>query len=307
MKRKNTFKILLLILLILVSFSSVNATVNALEVSHSVEAYCSSGKAVIRASLTNNESGSRYTYVVIPTDRQTELLGDAKTVNPGASESWEIQTNQATLNRGTVHFDIQRVEDADSKIFRLATYDPVDCTTNPNTGTVQRTEVAETQPTGLFELNHSVRIKGNSTWLDKVANVNKGNEVEFLVQITNKSSETQNTEIVLEVPTELSVTSGATTVKVDNLAPSQRKDVFLTAQLRPSVAGEKCVVSKAQANQNGTRLTSDLATVCYGSAVTTLPTTGPVENMIMMVLGTSMLASGLLMKRFPSLAEVIVG
>lgn len=316
MKKGVLSKLIFLTTLTVLIAASAGMPVNALEAVNTAQLFCSDGKVVIKASFTNKEVGDRYTYEVVPSDRQTNVTGEAKTVAPGATENWELRTQTTTLNRGTVHFDIQRVDDAGSQIFRLVQYEALNCnsqnapqlprSTNPQP-TVPAAPAQNQQASGQFDFTHSVRIKGSATWQDKVASVSKSDVVELLVQVTNKSSSAQTVQVKVELPAELTLVSGTAATTLANIPASQRKDVILTAQLKPTVAGEKCVVSKAQLDKSGTRVTSDLATVCYGTAaVTTLPTTGPAENMIMSLSGMFLIVAGFALKKSPKLAEIVV-
>lgn len=284
------------------------SSVVALEAINTAEVVCTSGKATIKATFKNNESSNRYTYVVIPTDRQTDVIGDAKTVNPNSSETWELNTTLTKLNRGTLHFDIQRVDDIDSKIFRLVQYEAIDCANAVAPRAEAPTPAAvPADSTVAVNLDHQVKLKGSSVWLTKINNVNSQDEIEILVKVTNKSTSTQSVTTKVELPSELRLVSGELTNILRDIPASQSKEVKLVAKLASSATGQKCVISRATVEQSSVKLTSGLATVCYGGEpVTSLPTTGPTENMLMTIMGLSLISSGLALKKFPRLSSLIV-
>ena len=283
---------------------------SALEAENTVDLLCSSSKVVIQAKFKNNEVGDRYTYNVIPTDKQSNVSAAVQTVNPGETGTWLIPTNLASVIKGTVYFDIQRVDDPGSKIFRLVNYDLKNCAGQPDSTTNVPTPTptpTTSNTSGKVEVKHQVRTKGSSVWLDKVTNISSTDEIELAIIVTNNSSTPQSVSSTIILPSELIGTSGSTTATLNDIKPGESKEAIVTAKLRATATGSKCLTSTAKIEQSTSLIGTDTAAVCYGAAtVSALPTTGPVVNMLMSSFGLFCVFFGLTLKQFPKLADILV-
>lgn len=124
-----------------------------------------------------------------------------------------------------------------------------------------------------FEIEKKVRVKGNSTWKDKVTNVEEQDTVEFKVTVTNTGDDEESKlKMTDSLPDEMSRTGGAgLTEQRDDFAADEDEEFIIEAQLNSSefdtsTSFEKCVVNKAELEQAGDYKGSDTATVCYNNA-----------------------------------------
>lgn len=138
-------------------------------------------------------------------------------------------------------------------------------------------------PDESFSLDKKVRVKGQSSWQDKVINVKENDTVEFRIVVENTGDEMESKmKTVDTLPNEMSRIGGAALVEVwDNFDDGDKKEFIIESKLKSSEFStsknfEKCVVNKVDLYQNEDFKGSDTATVCYNNAeVEELPKTGP--------------------------------
>jgi uncharacterized repeat protein (TIGR01451 family) len=156
-----------------------------------------------------------------------------------------------------------------------------------------------------FEIEKKVRVKGNSTWKDKVTNVEEKDTVEFRVKVTNTGDDEEDKlKMSDSLPDEMSRTGGDDlTEEWNDFAADEDETFIIEAQLKSSefdstVSFEKCIVNKAELEQAGDYKGSDTATVCYNNAdIEELPDTGPLSPIILGVSGLVMTFVGGYLKK----------
>jgi uncharacterized repeat protein (TIGR01451 family) len=142
----------------------------------------------------------------------------------------------------------------------------------------------ECTTTKSFNIEKSVRLKGSSTWQDKVANVREDQTIEFKISCKNTGDVDENKLKTVDIlPDQLIRTGGDDLTEVwDNFAHGTQKEFIIEAKLKSSEfdsdqSFEKCIVNKVDLYQNENGMGSDTATVCYNNAqVEQLPKTGPI-------------------------------
>jgi LPXTG-motif cell wall-anchored protein/uncharacterized repeat protein (TIGR01451 family) len=156
----------------------------------------------------------------------------------------------------------------------------------------------------VFEIEKKVRVKGQTTWRDKVVNVNKGEVVEFRVVVRNVGDiKTDKMKMVDILPDSMDRVGGdGLTQKWDNFVSGDKVEFIIEAKVKDSEFDrknfEKCVVNKAEAYYKDKFEGADTATVCYGDAVITeLPETGPTESMLIALTGFSFIGLGAFVRR----------
>ncbi|MBI2414362.1 hypothetical protein HYV31_00750 [candidate division WWE3 bacterium] len=160
-----------------------------------------------------------------------------------------------------------------------------------------------------FTVEKKVRIKGNTSWQDKVINVKEVETVEFRITVKNVGDESESKMKTIDLlPDELSRTGGAGLTEVwDDFNDGDSKEFIIESKLKSSEFQntkqfEKCVVNKVDLYQNEDHKGSDTATVCYNNAkVEELPKTGPIVPIgILGIIGVGLGFAGSYLKTLPS-------
>lgn len=157
-----------------------------------------------------------------------------------------------------------------------------------------------------FKITKEVRIKGETSWKDKVTDVTKDQIVEFKITIKNKSDEnadkTKKMSMEDFLPKEMYWVGGSRTNEFwDDFEPGDSKTFTVKAKVYAweydrDYAFEKCVVNKAELRWKDNFEGSDTATVCYGNMTPSeLPKTGAETTLALSGLG--MLVAGLIVRK----------
>lgn len=153
-----------------------------------------------------------------------------------------------------------------------------------------------------YEIEKKVKIKGGDIWKDKVTDVKEDETVEFRIEVRNVGDvDVDDMKMTDLLPDEMSRIGGdGLTEKWDDFESNEEKTFIIEAKLNEEefdtdTTFEKCVVNKAEAEQNGNDIGSDTATVCYNNAeVKELPDTGPLP---IGLLGLGLAITGAALKR----------
>lgn len=157
-----------------------------------------------------------------------------------------------------------------------------------------------------FRITKEVRIKGETSWKDKVTNVTKDQIVEFKITVKNKSDEeadsTKKMSIEDFLPKEMYWVGGSRTNEFwDDFEPGDSKTFIIEAKVYAweydrSYSFEKCVVNKVELKRKDNVEGSDTATVCYGNVKPSeLPKTGTETTLALTGLG--LIATGLIARK----------
>lgn len=153
-----------------------------------------------------------------------------------------------------------------------------------------------------YLIEKKVKIQGGDVWKDKVVDVEEEDVVEFRVQVTNVGDvDADNLKMTDTLPDEMQRTGGdGLTEEWDNFEPDEEKTFIIETMLNEEefdtdTEFEKCVVNKAEAEQDGDDIGADTATVCYNNAdIEELPATGPIP---LGILGLGFAITGAALKR----------
>lgn len=156
-----------------------------------------------------------------------------------------------------------------------------------------------------FEVTKKVRFQGDSIWKDKVVGVKEGETVEFRIVVKNTGeTSADNMKMTDLLPDALYRIGGAgLTEEWNDFEVDETKTFILEARIKSVEFDrendfEKCVVNKAEAEQDGDLVGSDTATVCYGSEeITELPETGAIATETLSILGFASTGLGMILKR----------
>jgi uncharacterized repeat protein (TIGR01451 family)/LPXTG-motif cell wall-anchored protein len=157
-----------------------------------------------------------------------------------------------------------------------------------------------------LKITKEVRIKGETSWKDKVTDVTKNDIIEFKITVKNKSDDGADKYSRLKVedflPSEMFWVGGSRTIEfIDDFKPGDSKTFTIEAKVYAweydkSVQFEKCVVNKVKLTKGDELKGSDTATVCYGNVnPSELPKTGA-ETPIALT-GLGMLVTGLVVRK----------
>ncbi|MCA9308284.1 MAG: hypothetical protein R3B92_00350 [Patescibacteria group bacterium] len=136
-----------------------------------------------------------------------------------------------------------------------------------------------------------VKLTTSSTWQDKIFDVAKNQTFEFRISVKNNSESTvENLKIVDTLPDSLERLSGSgLTETIDVLAPGKVKEFIFIARVKGSEYTnniDTCSQNKVAVYKNDENIADADSSVCYRTvAVSTLPTTGPIANMLMGIMG----------------------
>jgi LPXTG-motif cell wall-anchored protein len=157
-----------------------------------------------------------------------------------------------------------------------------------------------------LKITKEVRIKGETSWKDKVTDVTKNDIVEFKITIKNKSDDGADKYSRLKIedflPSEMYWIGGSRTTEfMDDVKPGDSKTFIIEAKVYASEYDksdkfEKCVVNKAELRFKDEFEGSDTATVCYGNMTPSeLPKTGAETTLA--ISGLGMLVTGLIVRK----------
>ena len=170
----------------------------------------------------------------------------------------------------------------------------------PNYGGGETCEYSEE-----FKITKKVRLQGDNTWKDKVIDVKDGEVIEFRITVENTGETSDDNMKMIDIlPDALERIGGAgLTEEWNDFEVDETKTFIIEARIRSVEFDrdndfEKCVVNKAEAEQDESLIGSDTATVCYGNEeVTELPETGATATEAMTILGLASTGFGLILKR----------
>jgi uncharacterized repeat protein (TIGR01451 family)/LPXTG-motif cell wall-anchored protein len=156
-----------------------------------------------------------------------------------------------------------------------------------------------------FKITKKVRLEGDSTWKDKVIDVQEGEVIEFRIRIENiGEKDVDDMKMTDILPDELERIAGSDLTEEWNDFEVGDKVTFviqariIVDEFNREDNFEKCVVNKAEAEQDEDLIGSDTATVCYGNEeVTELPETGATATELMSILGFASTGFGMMLKR----------
>lgn len=155
-----------------------------------------------------------------------------------------------------------------------------------------------------FEVSKKVRLEGDDTWLDKIVGVKDNEVIEFRIKIKNVGEvEVDDMKMTDYLPEELFRTGGSGLTEYwSDFSPDDSETFIIKARIRKEEfdredSFEKCVVNKAKAEQDGDKVGSDTATVCYGDEIKELPETGATMTEAFTILGLVSTGLGLAIKR----------
>lgn len=155
-----------------------------------------------------------------------------------------------------------------------------------------------------FEVSKKVRLEGDDTWKDKIVGVKDNEVIEFKIKIKNKGEvDVDNMKMTDYLPDELFRTGGSGLTEYWSDFEAGTSETFIIkARIRKEEFDrddnfEKCVVNKAKAEEDGDKVGSDTATVCYGDEIKELPETGATMTEALTILGLVSTGLGLLLKR----------
>ncbi len=171
-----------------------------------------------------------------------------------------------------------------------------------------------------FKIKKEVRIKDTDNFAETVSDVQKGQVFTFRIVVENIGDvDGKDLEMIDELPAELEKVDGSLTEDIEVIDNGDDNDVngctaegnavkvfcikvkVKDAQYQTGV--QKCVVNlarlKGDMNEDGNKETiaTDTATVCYGKGITELPKTGASDTLLATILGLSMVAGGVLLKK----------
>ncbi len=155
-----------------------------------------------------------------------------------------------------------------------------------------------------YRIEKWVRIKGDDAWVDKVNDVQEEDIVEFKITNTNTGDEdSDNMKMTDTLPSEMERTGGDDLIEEwDDFAADSEETFIIEAKLKASefdsdTEFEKCVVNKAELEQDDDFVGSDTATVCYNNADVELPETGPMSPLAMGLAGLISTITGAILKK----------
>lgn len=156
-----------------------------------------------------------------------------------------------------------------------------------------------------FRLEKKVRLEGDNTWKDKVIDVDEGQVIEFRIEVENVGEVAgENMKMTDILPDELERIGGSglteewTDFEVGDVETFIIQVRIVNTEFDREDNFEKCVVNKAEVEEDGNLVGSDTATVCYGGEdVTELPETGALATETMSILGFLSTGFGLILKR----------
>ncbi len=155
-----------------------------------------------------------------------------------------------------------------------------------------------------FTIEKWVRIKDDDTWVDKVTDVLEEDIVTFRVKATNNGDiDADNMKMTDILPDEMEWVGGDDLEEEWDDFVSGTEEVFIIeAKLKASefdtdTAFEKCVVNKAELEEDDDFIGSDTATVCYNNADVELPETGSFTPLSLGIAGLISTFTGALLKR----------
>jgi len=154
-----------------------------------------------------------------------------------------------------------------------------------------------------FRIEKEVRIKGDSTWKEKVTLEDLDDVVEFKITVRNTGElEVDNVKMEDILPDELIRVGGSgLTEYFDNFKPGESEKFVIEAELTNDAKDENkadCFVNRAKVIYNDHVEGEDVATVCIETGdITELPKTGFDALTVLTALGLGSIALGTVIRK----------
>lgn len=166
----------MLLVAVTVAFMPVYST-NAWKTSQEAGAVCTDNSVVIKATFKNTEKNSQAAMDVTPTDLQSGVSGDTKTVNPGEEAIWEIDTGLNSVSAGEVEFYLTWTNGNKGTDKRKVSYEAINCK-------------GEEEPEGSITYSAEVACEEESVVINVQVKNNDNSDSNYVVEITPKDKQT---------------------------------------------------------------------------------------------------------------------